>query len=314
MKIKKNFLFLTILLFLFLLISLKVIDFFFQKKYGLGNPIYYVPSNKHGYLIKPNQKILRRGNKVVINNRGMRNTEDWKQESKKTKIAFFGGSVTYGGSIVSNKDLFTKKTCDLLNANSQNKFLCGNYGVNGYNIESITKLIKFRTFYDEDLIVVNLVASDAERVFHNIGSQPFWNKKIPTFYPALTEIFFIYLENFKNKTKHKFTNQESIGKNEEYYLYIIKNLSNALEQSKKKYIVLYSPERDELFEPKHKKNIIIKQVLKNNLNNFYDLTEDLMTYKNNFYDDFIHLNPRGHRIFGMIISKKIKEILLKKNI
>jgi len=314
MKQKKKFFFLIIFFLLFLLFSLKLIVFYFQKKFCLWNLIFYLPSNKHGYLLKPNQKILRRGNDVVINNRGMRNVQNWNVEINKTKILFFGDSVTYGGSIVSNKDLFTEKTCKFLNTNLPNKFLCGNYGINGYSIESIVRLIKFREFYDEDIIVVTIIGNDMERVFHNIASQPFWSKKVPTYFPALTEVFFIYLEIFKNKIKYTFDGQYPAKEDKDYYLYLIKNFSEALEKSKKKYLILYSPEREEIFYPKHKKNDFIKNLLKNNLDNFYDLSEEMSFYKDELYYDSIHLNVSGHEIYGKIISTKIKEILAKENI
>ena len=44
----------------------------------------------------------------------MRTSEKWSEKSNKNKIIFFGDSVTYGGSIVSNQDLFTSKICKIL--------------------------------------------------------------------------------------------------------------------------------------------------------------------------------------------------------
>ena len=51
-----------------LLLSLSVIkfiDFFLQKKFGLGKPVIYESSRIYGYKIKPNQNITNRFN---INN------------------------------------------------------------------------------------------------------------------------------------------------------------------------------------------------------------------------------------------------------
>ena len=57
------------------------------------------------------------------------------------RILFFGDSVTYGGSLVNNEDLFTEKVCNKLNKNNK-KFECGNYGTNGYSLFSIIRRIK----------------------------------------------------------------------------------------------------------------------------------------------------------------------------
>ena len=51
---KKN-IFIFIISFFLIVFCLKSIDLALQKKYGLGSPILYKPSIKHGYLLKPNQ-------------------------------------------------------------------------------------------------------------------------------------------------------------------------------------------------------------------------------------------------------------------
>ena len=48
------------------------------------------------------------GNTIIINNLGMRSSDNFNHKNKK-KIIFLGDSVTYGGSIVSNNDLFSEK-------------------------------------------------------------------------------------------------------------------------------------------------------------------------------------------------------------
>lgn len=307
--IKKNIFILIIVSFFLIILCLKSVDLALQKKYGLGNPILYELSIKHGYLLKPNQNILRRGNEVIINNKGMRTTENWSQKYNGNKIIFFGDSVTYGGSIVSNQDLFTQKICKIFNEDFKKKFVCGNYGVNGYNLESITRLIKFRDIYDEDIIIVTIIANDLERTFHNIASQPFWSKTIPTFFPALTEIFFIYMEKFKNEVKFNFENELDEEENENYYLYLIQNFNEAIKESNKKYIVFYSPEYDEIFDANHKNNYL-KSLLKNHIDNFHDIGEKLKNYQiEELFYDSIHLTKKGHSVYGKIMSSEISNLL-----
>jgi len=306
---KKNIFFFIFVSFFLIILSLKFIDLVLQKKYGLGDPILYESSIKHGYLLKPNQKILRRGNEVIINNKGMRTTEKWPKKSNKKKIIFFGDSVTYGGSIVSNQDLFTEKICKILNEDLKKEFVCGNYGVNGYSLESITRLIKFRDIYDEDFIIVTIIANNLQRSFHNIASQPFWSKRVPTFFPALTEVFFIYLEKFKNKVKYNFENELDEKENKKYYLYSIKNLNEALKESNKKYIVFYSPEYGEILDANHKNNYL-KSLIKNHIDNFYDISEELKNYQiEELFYDSIHLTEKGHTIYSQIMSSEISNIL-----
>ena len=177
--IKKLLLILLFLLTVFL--GLKFTDNYLKKIYGLGNPVLYLPSNIHGYLIKPNQKIIRRQNIIEINNEGMRSNKNWKKNENTLNILFFGDSVTYGGSIVSNIDTFVENVCNNLKNKFNTEALCGNFGINGYNLESITRLIKFRGTYDEDLVVVTIIANDLERTFHNIVANLFGIKKFQLF-------------------------------------------------------------------------------------------------------------------------------------
>lgn len=307
MKLIKKLL--IILLFLLVvLLGLKFTDNYLKKKYGLGNPVLYLPSNVHGYLIKPNQKIVRRGNVIEINNEGMRSNQNWKKSENSYNILFFGDSVTYGGSIVSNIDTFAENICNNLKNKFNTEALCGNFGINGYNLESITRLIKFRKSYDEDIVVVTIIANDLERTFHNIASQPFWSKKVPTFLPAFTEGLFIVLERLRLKVKYNF-NINNKYNNKNYYLYLIRNFSEALEINNKKYIVFYSPESNELLNSQHNNNSI-KQLLKDNVKNFYDLSEELKNYsKNDIYHDAIHLNKKGHRLYSDIMTAKILDVL-----
>ena len=183
------------------LITIKVLDIILYNKYGLGKPILYSSSKQFGYFIKPNQKLVRRGNNIFINNFGMRSPNFSNDSIDSFRILFFGDSVTYGGSIVNNEDLFTNKVCSKLNGNGI-KFECGNYGTNGYSLFSTIRRIKYTELNDANLIILTLIGNNFPRTFHNVLSQPFWSKSIDNFFPALTEVLFIYVDKYRNKFKY----------------------------------------------------------------------------------------------------------------
>ena len=99
---KKYFITFLIILLLTILTG-KIFDIFLNKYYGLGSPVLYEYSKIVGYKIKPSQKLKRLGNDIKINSIGMRSNSEWNDDKKDLKILFFGDSVTYGGSIVSNE-------------------------------------------------------------------------------------------------------------------------------------------------------------------------------------------------------------------
>jgi len=303
-----------IIIFLFVLIIIlsiaKAADFFLNKKYGLGNILLYENSIINGYNLSPNQKVVnRRNNTIYLNNKGMRSNNDW-LNNKDRKLLFIGDSVTYGGSIVSNNELFSEKICQKLNVNNK-KFLCGNYAANGYSIISMKNKIAYKEFDNEEFIIIVLTASDMERNFHNIYSQPFYSKKISNYFPALTELMIIYLERYINSIKYK-SGSEMLEINSEKYKNFtkdnIENLYKITKKTNKKIILVYSPEVSEISDKN--KFFYYKDILKKNFSNFIDMTDYVGREKNfnKIYFDNVHLNALGHEFYANII----KDYLVKR--
>jgi len=295
----------TFLLVLIIILSIiKATDFFLNKKYGLGNIVLYQNSIIYGYDLKPNQKITnRRNNAIYINNKGMRSSNDWLKNNDR-KILFIGDSVTYGGSVVSNHELFSEKICEKLNINKK-KFFCGNYAVNGYSIISMINKIQYKDFNDEEFIIIILTASDLERNFHNLYSQPFFSKKINNYFPAFTELIYIYIEKFIYNSKHEKNYLEIEINSKKYKNFAknnIENLSRVSQKNKKKVILVYSPEISEISN--QNKFLYYKSTLNSNFSNFLDMTHYIVREKNfkKIYHDNIHLNAEGHEFYSIIIK------------
>tara|TARA_Y100000816_G_C26107794_1_gene589376 strand:- start:2381 stop:3304 length:924 start_codon:yes stop_codon:yes gene_type:complete len=302
LKQKKNLLFVILSSFIIFFVSLKLADLFLQKKFGLGKPLIYENSRLYGYKLKPNQDLTRRGNKININNLGMRSSRDWINNSE-NKIIFFGDSVSFGGSVVSNKDLFSEKICNQLNRIQEN-FLCGNLAVNGYNLYSIIRSIKYKNFNNEDLIVITLIGNNFTRMFHNPLSQPFWTSDIHNFFPAITEVLFIYLDKFRLK-KYKLNEEKVLKKLDQiYYNDLLSELDEILIKNNKPYLIFYSPTINEV--ENREINQYFRKILSKNFNNFYDLSEIKYSHKNELYIDEIHLSKKGHEIYSKYIYSLVK--------
>ena len=301
---QKKLIILIIFIIVLILVTLKFFDIFIGKKYGLGKPLIYEKSRILGYKIKPNQNIERRGKNININNLGMRSLNDWKDDSN-YKIIFLGDSVTFGGSIVNNSDLFSEIICKKINFENS-KFNCGNLGVNGYSIYSIIRSIKYKEINNEDLIIITIIANDFVRSFHNIISQPFWSKKIQGYYPAITEIFFIYFDKFRNKIKYNLGDEKIFNDiNQKYYNDLVDELHDTLLKNNTPFIIFYSPSINEIKNEEN--NQFFKNILKNKFKNFYDLSNIKYSNKDEMYHDHIHLTKKGHEIYAEYMVKIIKE-------
>ena len=295
---------LTFLILGLILVVWKISDKIIYNTTGLGNPIIYNYSKIYGYEIAPNQKITRLGNNININNYGMRSNVDWDKENTNA-ILFVGDSVTYGGSIVSNDDLFTEKICEKI---SYEKFICGNLSANGYGLYAINNIIKYKSFSNEKIIVIILCGSDFIRGINHIGSQPFWGKKIDNFFPASTELFFIFFDKLRNKLKYNFGEKNIYSKTKiRYYKDLMKDFKKNLEQTQKPYLIFYTPELSELNEQNSYKFFI--DYMENNFQNFYNLKKEIILEKEKIYSDNLHLNKKGHELYSEILSDKILEII-----
>lgn len=87
-----------VLAFLLLLSSfLLILELAGRLIFGLGNPLLYIPHQRIGYLLSPNQKIRRLGNQISINQYSMRSRPISEIPPANTKrILLLGDSVANG--------------------------------------------------------------------------------------------------------------------------------------------------------------------------------------------------------------------------
>ena len=81
-------------------------DLIAKKSFGLGEPVVYDSHPLWGYSPRKS-KIYSRfdGNKITINEVGLRSTNKWIKNGK--NILFLGDSVTYGGSYINDDQTFS---------------------------------------------------------------------------------------------------------------------------------------------------------------------------------------------------------------
>ena len=298
-----------IISFMLLIIGLKIFDKILSKYTGLGTPLIYKYSKIYGYDLLPNQEIKRLGNNIKINNMGMRSSKDW-DNNHSNSILFVGDSIPYGGSKVSNKDLFAEKTCKKITQKIKEDFICGNMSANGYGLFAINERIKFKEINNEKVLVITLAGSNFIRGFNHIGNQPFWGKEIENFFPATTELIFIFVDKIRNRIKYNFGEDDIYTEKKiKYYLDLMLNFKKILKDNNKPYLIFYSPEKSEINDIE--RYSFFKNFMSNNFENFFDLTDEIKDKKDSIYLDHVHLNKLGHELYAKIISKKIIEFIDK---
>ena len=127
---------------------------------GLANPILYEPDAKTGYRLKPDQHVTALGNKLTINNVGLRDPRPVSRaENGVHRVLVLGDSVTWGGVTIPQESLFTTR---LERAIASTEFLNG--GVNGYSVGQMTALYTARyAAIHPDLLLVCVIPPDFSR-------------------------------------------------------------------------------------------------------------------------------------------------------
>ena len=180
-------------------------------------------------------------------------------------------------------------------------------GVNGYNLYSLIRNIKYKNFDKESFIVITIIANNFPRMFHNVISQPFWSNEIDNLLPALTEVFFIIVDKYRNKIKYTLDEEKTLREIDiKYYNDLADELKNVLSEKGYKYIVFYSPSKMEIKSEEN--NEIFKNILKNKFENFFDLSEIKYEKKEEFYHDNIHLSKQGHHVYSKYIYSIIRDL------
>ena len=296
-----------------LIIFLGISEIYLRHK-GLGNPIIYKKDINFGYLPAENQQVSRfKGSKITINNNNFRVFEE---NNFKNKIYFLGDSVTYGGSYIDNKNLFSSKVCLNLKLNHSIKFDCFNGGVNAYGFENIIERLKFLNYEKNDFIIVTLILGNFYRNFMQIESLPYFTKNNNHLLRANIELFSFLIDKIRNNLRFK-KDTRNFEKNEDLNAIKIKiendiNLLKKFLDSNSNIIVFFSPSMN-FYESKNEFKIekYLFDTYKNDINifAFNDFVKN-EEYKKIFYDN-IHLNDYGHKIYSEIISniiiEKIKE-------
>ena len=186
LKIFLNKSYYIIILLIIIIFSIFFLEFLLRI-YGLGDPIIYKTNLSYRYAPSPNQSVIRLNkSKITINDKSLRATQRWDSKNL-NKILFLGDSVTYGGSYIDDKEIFSELVCHNLNQLNKKQYLCGNAGVNAYGVDNIKNRILYGEVQDSAWIVVTLIEADGFRSLQDVMAIPAFLDK-PKFFPAIQEI------------------------------------------------------------------------------------------------------------------------------
>ncbi|OJV87841.1 MAG: hypothetical protein BGO43_15645 [Gammaproteobacteria bacterium 39-13] len=282
-----------------------------EKFFGLGKIVVYQSHPVYGYRPIPNQIVARNPQQIIkINNLGLRAEEDWVEGDFHRNILFLGDSVTYGGSYISNEELFSYQAVKDFTG-----YTAGNAGVNAWGINNVHALVKEMEFLPAQIYVSVFPEGDFYRGLTRIGGQPFWTRK-PNY--ALEELlqYIVYQIHLQKTPAVNYAALEGKEKTKiiESAVSHLKRLDIYLNQNERNHLIYITPSRSQLLGLSDIDEAIRETLEKYHVKVVYlrdhlaDLPEDKIKA---LYHDEIHLTAAGHKMWAEVIKKDLQEIILQ---
>jgi hypothetical protein len=276
-----------------------------EKFMGLGNPILYDSSLIYGYRPLPGKAYRRfQGKEIKFNNLGIRANEDW-QGNINNKILFLGDSVTYGGSYISNQELFSS-----LAVKDFKGWQSGNAGVNAWGVENIYGLVVETNFTPAKVYVTTLTEGDFERGLQRLLGQPFFNISPKFAYKELWLYFccrqnfgrYMDWQSFATPAERKYAIEKAVGK--------LKKMDEFLRSKGFQHFLFITNSKNQFLGIEGKDVLIANLLMDYKLRPTY-IVDKLRTKMNldDLFHDQCHLTKKGHEVWAEVIKEEIRGAL-----
>ncbi len=291
---------------------------------GFGNPLIYVADEQIGYLLAPNQRTRRFGNRIKVNEYSMRGEPIQKTPLSSTlRVLLLGDSIANGGWWTDQAKTISSLMAQELSAAIKSKFTEAevlNASANSWGPRNeLAYLLRFGNFNAQ--VVVLLINTDdlfatAPTSLPVGRDRNYPNQKPPL---ALVEAFYRYVSKQKPIPEMKVVNDEG-GDRIGFNLEAIGKIQTLARQANSQFLLVMTPLLREIGEP-GPRDYEIKA--RQRLNEFvqsqgityidflpvFNSNKDIKTV----YQDNIHLNLQGNQIVSEVISQAVLELLEYEN-
>lgn len=171
---------------------------------GLGDPALSVAHPEIEYMFQPDQDVRRFGNRILVNQYGMRTQpiSPAKQPDEKLRVMVFGDSVVNGGNLTDHQQLATTIVQNKLEDSENGSVVVGNISAGSWGPGNWLAYAREYGFFDADKII--LVVSS-----HDYTDNPDFAPLDPNTHPqtkptlALQEFYNRYLSRYLPKSPFK---------------------------------------------------------------------------------------------------------------
>lgn len=162
---------------------------------GLGNPPLYIADDEIGYLLAPNQKLRRSGNRIEINEYSMRDREIKLEKDPDTKrILLLGDSVVNGSWWTDQSEILSARLASKLGQNGDRPVEVFNASTNSWGPGNELAYLKHYGLFDADTLILVINTDDlfaTKPTSLVVGKSYSYPDKAPPL--ALIELYQLYL-------------------------------------------------------------------------------------------------------------------------
>lgn len=289
--------------------------------FGFGNPPIYIADPEIGYLLAPNQRTRRFGNRIVINQYSMRSPAIAPQREASTlRLLLLGDSIANGGWWTDQGDtLSALMTQQLqLTQSSYRQVEVLNASANSWGPRNeLAYLNRFGAFEAQAVVLLintdDLFATAPTAV--PVGRDRNYPDRKPFLKLALAEIFSRYLAKPPAIPELKTVNAEG-GDRVGFNLEAIEQIKRLVEATGAKFLLAMTPLKREIGEPgsrdyELKARSRLVEFTKNQQITYVDflpIFNDTQT-PDTLYHDHIHLSPQGYRLINEVIGRSLQTLL-----
>ena len=291
------------------LISAAATELVLRKLMGLGNPVIYDTSPLYGYRPLPDRQYRRvRGAEIRFNNLGLRAETDF-DDDPNDKILFLGDSVTYGGSRMSNQDLFSH-----LATSGLDHWTSGNAAVNAWGVENIYGLVVESGFRPARIYVTVLTESDFYRGLVQCRGMPFFNIR-PNF--ALSELWYFFC-TMQAQKKHinwrRYADEAQVRRVAAKAASKLQEMDVLLRREGSRHLIFITPTRKQVMGVQDKDPLVLEMLQTHGLTARY-VADELISrglperQKTEIFCDSVHLCKAGHKLWAEVIREALLECI-----
>jgi hypothetical protein len=291
-----------------LVAGLAIAELTLRTVFGLGHPLLYRSSPLFGYRLQPDQLVHRRGVDIRVNNLGLRAETDW-DAGIENKILFLGNSVTFGGTHLPNRLLFSEQAVKGLPG-----FVAGNAGVNGWGVENIRALVVDYRFLPARTYVTVLQEMDFYRGMSRLAGKPFWTSPPAFAAEELLSVVWLDLLNGMYRDHDRFVSKAEMAATVERSCRSLKELDDFLRSRGYTHLLYISANVHHLVDGEPPDPIVDAALRRNGIHPIdirsrEELKDLDVAERQELFYDWNHLSEKGHALWGKIIGHDLEQEL-----